>query len=75
MADLGGRGVTVPDNIAAVESAQAQLHDFVAGATRGQLIGRLDGVERLSDRDIETTVNQIYETAFELIAAAGEAAA
>ena len=75
MADFGGRGVTVPDNIAAVESAQAQLHDFVAGATRGQLIGRLDGVERLSDRDIETTVNQIYETAFELIAAAGEAAA
>lgn len=75
MADLGGRGVTVPDNIAAVESAQAQLHDFVAGATRGQLIGRLDGVERLSDRDIEATVNQIYETAFELIAAAGEAAA
>lgn len=75
MADLGGRGVTLPDNIAAVENAQAQLHDFVAGATRGQFIGRLDGVERLSDRDIEATVNQIYETAFELIAAAGEAVA
>lgn len=75
IADLGGRGVTLPDDVAAVESAQAQLHDFVTGATRGQLSGRLEGVERLSNRDIEASVNQIYETAFELIAAAGEAAA
>lgn len=75
MADLGGRGITLPDDIAAVESAQAQLHDFVEGATRGQLAGRLEGLERLSDRDIESVVNQIYETAFELVAVAGEAAA
>ena len=75
MADLGSRGITLPDNIAAVESAQAQLHDFVEGATRGQFSGRLAGVERLSDREIETVVNQIYEAAFELIAVAGEAVA
>lgn len=75
MADLGGRGITFPDDIAAVESAQAQLHDFVEGATRGQLAGRLESLERLSDRDIENVVNQIYETAFELVAVAGEAAA
>lgn len=75
MADLGGRGITLPEDIAAVESAQAQLHDFIEGATRGQLARRLEGLERLSDRDIENVVNQIYETAFELIAVAGEAAA
>lgn len=75
MADLGGRGVTLPDSVAAVENAQAQLHDFVTGCTRGQLAGRLDGIERMSDRDIEVVVNQIYEAAFELVAAAGEAAA
>lgn len=75
MADLGGRGVTLPDDVAAVESAQAQLHDFVEGATRGQLAGKLEGLERLSDREIETVVNQIYETAFELVAVAGEVAA
>jgi hypothetical protein len=75
MADLGGRGITLPDDIAAVESAQAQLHDFIVGATRGQLSGRLGGVEHLSDRDIENVVNQIYETAFELVAVAGDAAA
>lgn len=75
MADLGGRGVTLPDSVAAVENAQAQLHDFVTGCTHGQLAGRLEGVERMSDRDIEVVVNQIYEAAFELVAAAGEAAA
>ncbi len=74
-ADLGARGITLPDDVAAVESAQTQLHDFVVGATRGQFAGRLEGVERLSDRDIENVVNQIYETAFELVAVAGEAAA
>ena len=75
MADLGARGITLPDDITAVENAQAQLHDFVVGATRGQLAGRLEGLERLSDREIENVVNQVYETAFELVAVAAEAAA
>jgi hypothetical protein len=47
----------------------------VAGCTRGELAGRLDGVDHLADRDIERVVNEIYEAAFGLVAAAGEAAA
>ncbi len=74
MADLGARGVTLPDDIAAVESAQAQLHDFVTGCTRGELAGRLDGLAGMSDHDIQGVINQIYEAAFDLVAAAGEAA-
>lgn len=74
VADLGGRGITLPDDVAAVESAQAQLHDFVTGCTRGELSGRLGRIESLSDRDIRAVVDQIYEAAFELVAAAGEAA-
>lgn len=75
VADLGGRGITVPDDVAAVESAQTQLHDFVTGATRGHLSGRLNGIERASDAEIGPVVDQIYEAAFELVAAAGEAVA
>lgn len=75
MADLGSRGITLPDDVAAVENAQTQLHDFVTGATRGELAGKLDNLERLSDRDVQVVVDQIYETGFELVAAAGEAAA
>lgn len=75
MADLGARSVTLPDDVAAVENMQAQLHDFVTGCTRGELAGRLDGLAGVSDRDIQSVVNQIYEAAFDLVAAAGEAAA
>lgn len=75
MADIGGRGITLPDDVAAVEHAQLQLHDFITGCTRGALSSRLDGVEHLADREIQDVVNQIYEVAFDLVAAAGEAAA
>jgi hypothetical protein len=75
MADIGRRGITLPDDVTAVQNTQDQLHDFVEGATRGQLAGRLTSLENLSDRDLDTTVNQIYETAFELVAEAGEATA
>lgn len=75
MADIGQRGMTLPDDVAAVESAQEQLHDFVAGCVRGALLGRLDGLAGLSDRDAERVVGEIYEAAFDLIAAAAEAAA
>jgi hypothetical protein len=72
MADLGRRGITLPESVAAVENAQTQLHDFVTGATRGQLAGRLNGLEHLCDQHIITVVDQIYEAAFELVATAGE---
>jgi len=75
MADLGGRCITLPDDVAAVEDAQAQLHDFVTGATCGRLRDRLDDIEQLSDAQLKTTVDEIYEAAFELVAAAGEAVA
>ena len=73
VADIGARGIKIPDDVSAVESAQAQLHDFITGATRGQLSSQLNDVAEISNLDIEGRVNQIYEAAFELIAAAGEA--
>jgi len=75
MADLGARGITVPGSVEAVENAQQQLHGFVAGCTRTALTGRLDGLDRLSDRDVVSVVNGIYEASFELVVAAGEAVA
>lgn len=74
MADLGARSVTLPADAATVEAAQQQLHDFVTGCTQSELSNRLDGVERLGDRDVERVVNEIYEAAFELVAAAAEVA-
>jgi hypothetical protein len=73
MADIGGRGITLPDDVAAVQEVQDQLHDFVEGATRGQLTGKLEGIAGLSDRQLDSVVSAIYESSFELVAAAGEA--
>lgn len=72
IADLGKNGIALPDDVNAVEQMQDQLHDFVSGATRGVLSGRLNDIASLTDRDIEDRVNQIYEVAFEMIAVAGE---
>jgi hypothetical protein len=74
MADLGGRGITLPDTVEGVERVQAQLHDFVDGCTRGELAGRLSGAADLTDEGIARVVNEVYEAAFDLIVAAGEAA-
>lgn len=75
LADIGIRGVALPADVAAVERVQDQLHDFVAGCTRGCLSGRLDALEALTSREVAAKVDEIYEAAFEIVAAAGEAVA
>jgi hypothetical protein len=72
MADLGGRGITLPDSIAAVEHAQRQLHDFVVGCTRSELPKHLDGLARANDAEVNRIANRIYEASFDLIAATAE---
>jgi hypothetical protein len=74
MADLGSRGITLPDDVAAVDRAQRQLHDFVVGCTRGELPKHLNGLDRANDAQVERIANMIYETAFELIVVAAEEA-
>ncbi|MGO4158588.1 Qat anti-phage system associated protein QatB [Cupriavidus sp. YAF13] len=72
IADIGARGITMPADIATVEHAHEQLHDFIEGCCRVHLSGLLTGLEALSSRDVEQRSNEIYEAAFSLIADAGE---
>ena len=73
MADLGHRAITMPVDVAAVQRVQDQLHDFVAGCTRNALGGRLVGVAQMTDEQISQCVTEIYEAAFDLVAATAEA--
>lgn len=73
MADLGHRAITMPTDVAAVQRVQDQLHDFVAGCTRGALGGKIVGIAHMTDAQIHQRVAEIYEAAFELVAATGEA--
>lgn len=72
IADIGARGITLPADIAAVEQAHEQLHDFIEGCCRVHLSGLLTGLETLNSLDVEQRSNEIYEAAFSLIADAGE---
>jgi hypothetical protein len=74
MSDIAARAVTLPDDVAQVMDIQQQLHDFVAGCTRNHLGGQLTSLPALNDQQVETKVDAIYEAAFGLVAAAGEAA-
>jgi hypothetical protein len=73
--DIGGRGITLPDDVDAIDNAQRHLHDFVAGCVRSALGDRLDDLDRLSDQDLRRTVDDIYEAAFAVLAAVAERAA
>jgi hypothetical protein len=72
IADIGARGITLSVDIATVERAHEQLHDFIEGCCRVHLSGLLTGLEALSNLDVEQRSNEIYEAAFSLIADAGE---
>lgn len=71
--DIGVRGITVPEDVAAVDNIQAQLHDAISGCVRDALSGKLTGLAQLSNEDVARTVDRIYEGAFDLIAALAEA--
>lgn len=72
MADLGGRGITMPDDVDAVERIQSQLSSFITGCTRGQLASRLEQWPAPTDQEVNQVTSAIYEAAFDLIATAAE---
>ncbi|WP_305366727.1 Qat anti-phage system associated protein QatB [Pseudomonas sp. CBZ-4] len=72
MADLGGRGITMPDDVEAVERIQSQLSSFITGCTRGQLANRLEQWPAPTEQEVNQVTSAIYEAAFDLIATAAE---
>lgn len=72
IADIGSRGITLAADVESIERTHAQLRDFINSCCRAHLSGLLTGVDGLTDRELEQRSNEIYETAFQLIADAGE---
>lgn len=67
--DIGTRGITLPDDVSAVDNIQDQLHDAISGCVRESLAGKLSGLTQLADQDLAKIVDRLYEGAFNLIAA------
>lgn len=71
VADMGNRGIVIPEDVASAMDLQAQIHDFVLGCTR-TVIGEMDGVPALTDQQLEGFVSRIYETTFTFIGNLGD---
>lgn len=69
--DMATRGMARSASVEAMEDMQEQLHDFVAGHTRGALAPLLDGPVH-SDAEMMNMIDIIYEAGFELISLMGE---
>jgi hypothetical protein len=67
LSDIGTQALKVPDSVADVGTLQSQLHDFINGCVRSSLGERLDNIASLTDAEIITCVNAVYEAAFEYI--------
>jgi hypothetical protein len=70
--DVGKNGITLPDDVNAVEEVQAQLHDFVARAVSDALATNPGQAGTLTPQQALQHVDAIYETAFEMLRSMGD---
>lgn len=72
--DIGKNSIILPADVAAVKRVQAQLHDFVLRAVSDVLTARRTS-GRLTPQQALRHVETVYEAAFEMLQAMGEAEA
>ena len=72
--DVGTNSIKVPDDVAAVEEAQAMLHDFVEGRVRDMYDAQSAVLAELDSRQMEEFVSDLYTDAFDLMQVLGEEA-
>lgn len=67
--DLASRSIVVSEDVASVNAAQRQLHDFIVGQVRGEVARETADVRDAQDPAIRSSVDRIYEAAFGLLEA------
>lgn len=73
--DVGTRAISLPADVQAVNDIQAQVHDFIASGV-ADAVTALDGVlPDLAGERLPGFVDDVYENAFRLLVAMGEAEA
>jgi hypothetical protein len=73
--DIGKNAITLPADVAAVERVQAALHDFVSRAVSDVLTAARRTTVRLTPQQALQHVDAVYEAAFEMLQAMGDAEA
>lgn len=70
--ELGSKVVRLPDDAAAVQRIERELHDFVTGAVRDAFAGANGGIAALDTATVDATVADIYERTFEVLQVLGD---
>jgi hypothetical protein len=73
--DIGKNSITLPGDVSAVERVQTQLHDFVSRAVSDALTAALSTTGTLTQQQALQHVDAVYEAAFEMLQALGDAEA
>lgn len=65
--ELGTKSIKLPDDTAAVQRIERQLHDFIGGQVRDAFAGTGSTMQSMAHQDIDQTVTAIYEQAFQAL--------
>jgi hypothetical protein len=71
--ELGTRAIRLPEDTAAVQRIERQLHDFVQGQVRDAFAGTGVTLQSVPRQNIDRVVDTIYEQAFEALQILGDA--
>jgi hypothetical protein len=71
--EIGTKAVTLPADTAAIDNVQAQLHDFISNGVADAVNGMKDRLQNLPQDKVLEFVNDMYEKAFTVLEAMGEA--
>lgn len=72
--ELGSRAVKLPEDVAAVQRIERELHSYVSGAVRDAFGGTGESLETLDPARVDSVVANIYERTFEVLRVLGESA-
>jgi hypothetical protein len=70
--DVGTKGISLPQNIDAINQMQADLHQLIRGAVDDAIGDRLNVVQTIPQVDIQAMVVDIYERSFGYLETLGE---
>jgi hypothetical protein len=65
--DLASRSIGHTDDVASLNDAQRQLHDFIIGQVRGVVASDAANVTGTDEQAFQSAVNRVYEAAFGLL--------
>jgi hypothetical protein len=71
--EIGTRTINLPSDTAAINNVQAQLHDFIANGVADAMTRMGAGVQNLSQDQTLEFVEGLFERAFAVLAAMGDA--